>query len=142
MPSATANLAFPYSVPADALNTVDDTMQALADAVDTYLAPGTVGGHTIGSGITDGGVTLYRLLDSAGLLNVNVSTAAAQAAGKVILTLPVGFRPPATIWGTLVGVTGSETACRVHVNADGTVAVQPAIAAGTIIRGSVVIPLA
>lgn len=144
MPGSTANLALPYPLPGEPLATIDERVQELATALDTYLRPRTVSGIVAGEVTSVANVFAYRC-GPIGLVSVNVTTdATGIAAGGILFTLPAGFRPPVDLWqNTIVrAITPPEQAWRVTISTGGQVQTGAATGANEILRGLLTFPVA
>lgn len=100
MGGTTVPLGFPYPTGGDLLSGGDNAIQALADAVDDYF----VGANTTvtpGANITLGSTAVYRRGNMGLLVVNNLTTGAVINAGSTILTVPAGYRPPVTWYGTV-----------------------------------------
>jgi hypothetical protein len=133
MPGATPTYAFPYSVGADGLGTVDDSMAALALAVEDFLkgAEGVITSpHTLQST-----TKLYRR-GKVGVINLELVTTSAVAAFATIATIPVGFRPISQWECQLARAdTAANVPCLVG-SASGVINTRVAIPTATTVLGS------
>lgn len=86
-------------------------------------------------------LTLAYLRNGEAVVSVSATLTANLAAGDTLFTMPVGYRPAVTIYGSLINVSG-EAAIRVLVaGVTGLVLTEVALLSGSILRGQVVIPI-
>jgi len=137
MTTNTPNLALPYPDPTDTLQTVDDSIKALALALDG--SPGTAAATTNAGTVTGSG-TIYRGPRLAiGSVDYTMP-AGGLAAGGVIATVPAGYRPPATFHFPLHTTGGPAIAHLCRATAAGNIETVNALAGSLRIIGSPVWP--
>lgn len=138
MPATTPTLALPYLLDTDPAQDIADGTEDLALGVEAAIV-GTNAAPVAGSGSV--GTSRVFRRGRVGILAVNGMVTGAVGAGGVLLTLPVGYRPPAghKVFGHLIVSTGA-LASWIEIRDDGTVRNNVALAAGTY-YGSYTIPL-
>lgn len=140
MPGTTgAPMNLPYPLGAEKVGDGENAIQALAAAINTYMAPAQ-------AGVTNGAnanaaATIVLKRGGTGVASVSVQAGAAGVALlEVIFTIPLGYRPTVKLEGTVVnGSTGA--ALRLVVNTNGQVQAAGTIAAGQTVVGTIPLPL-
>lgn len=142
MPGATAApLSLPYSIAADPLGSVDDSMKAFADRVHALI--GAVDDHETVSvplaGDRTGTVDAF-VRGRVAVVAIGVTCPTGIAAFGSLATLPADLRVSANglVWNNNTGA-----AVGVYVDsADGSIRTRSAIGAGHLLLGQFILPLA
>lgn len=141
MSGTTSPLGFPFPTDSDFVTNGDEAIQALAEAVDDYLAPAdnTV---TAGTNMTLAATNkVYRRGGVCMLLVDDWTTTGAISAGDTLATIPSGYRPVVAFRGTCQNHTDAVPVGLI-LGTDGTVKTSNAIGSGKVLKGASTFPVA